>query len=56
MAKSMPLYLKDGPPPLTASGQLDASSGLDGSARLLESNVNLWAYACWESRMIPQIL
>ena len=41
MAKSMPLYLKDGPPFLTASGQLIASSGLDGSARLLESDVNL---------------
>ena len=56
MATSMPLYLKDGPPFLTASGQLIASSGLDGSARLLESDVNPSAYACWESRMIPQIL
>ena len=38
MAKSMPLYLKDGLPLWTASEQLNVSSGFVGCARLLSSD------------------
>ena len=37
MVKSMPLYLKDGRPLWTASGQLNASGGFVGSARVLST-------------------
>ena len=46
MAKSMPLYLKDGLPLWIASDQLNTSSGFAGFALLLSSDTKRRAYVC----------